>query len=78
MDYREIITVDPNRRFGKPCIRDTRISVQDILDYLAGGMGIDEILVDFPTLTREDIQAALSFAADALRGTVSVDLKSAS
>jgi uncharacterized protein (DUF433 family) len=52
--------------------------VQDILDYLAGGMGIDEILVDFPTLTREDIQAALSFAADALRGTVSVDLKSAS
>lgn len=64
MDYRERITVDPEKRGGKPCIRGLRITVYDILDYLASGMSEDEILADFPDLEREDIRAALAFAAD--------------
>lgn len=64
MDYDDIIMIDPERRSGKPCIRDLRITVGDILDYLAGGMSEEEILEDFPDLTRKDIQAALAFAAD--------------
>lgn len=64
MNYDDIITIDPERRSGKPCIRDLRITVGDVLDYLAGGMSEEEILEDFPDLTREDIQAALAFAAD--------------
>ncbi len=64
MDYREIITIEPGKRSGKPCIRGMRITVQDILEYLAGGMSEDEILADFPELTREDIRACLAFAAD--------------
>ena len=67
MEYRDIITVDPNQRFGKACIRGMRITVYDVLDYLGGGMSVDEILADFPELTREDIQASLSYAADQLR-----------
>ena len=64
MDYSNIITIEPGKRSGKPCIRGLRITVQDILEYLAGGMSEDEILKDFPDLTREDIRACLAFAAD--------------
>jgi len=64
MDYQKIIKIDPGKRGGKPCIRDLRITVSDILEYLAGGMSEDEILRDFPELTREDIKACLAFAAD--------------
>ena len=64
MDYRSIITIEPGKRGGKPCIRGMRITVGDVLDYLASGMTIDEILADFPYLTREDIQACLAFAAE--------------
>jgi len=64
MDYRDIITIEPGKRSGKPCIRGLRITVQDILEYLAGGMTEEEILVDFPELTHEDIRACLAFAAN--------------
>jgi uncharacterized protein (DUF433 family) len=64
MDYRERIVLDPEVRFGKPTVRSTRITVSDVLSYLAGGMSEDEILADFPQLTREDIRACLAFAAD--------------
>ena len=64
MDYRERITIEPGKRGGKPCIRGMRITVYDVLDYLAGGMTEDEILADFPYLEREDIRAVLAFAAD--------------
>ncbi len=64
VDYRKIITVEPGKRSGKPCIRGMRITVYDVLEYLAGGMSVDEVLADFPELTREDIQACLAFAAE--------------
>jgi len=64
MDYSDIITIEPGKRGGKPIIRGLRITVQDVLEYLAGGMSEDEILADFPDLTREDIRACLAFAAD--------------
>jgi len=64
MDYQERITIEPGKRGGKPCLRGLRITVYDVLDYLAGGMSEDEILADFPDLEREDIRAALAFAAD--------------
>lgn len=64
MDWRSIITIEPGKRSGKPCIRGLRITVGDILDYLAGGMSIPEVLHDFPDLTEEDIRAALAFAAE--------------
>jgi uncharacterized protein (DUF433 family) len=64
MDYSKIITMEPDKRGGKPCIRGMRITVSDVLEYLAGGMTEDEILRDFPYLTREDIRACLAFAAD--------------
>jgi uncharacterized protein (DUF433 family) len=64
VDYSKIITIEPGKRSGKPCIRGLRITVQDILEYLAGGMTEDEILQDFSELTREDIRACLAFAAD--------------
>jgi uncharacterized protein (DUF433 family) len=64
MDYSKIITIEPGKRSGKPCIRGMRITVQDVLEYLAGGMSEDEILRDFPELTRQDIKACLAFAAD--------------
>jgi uncharacterized protein (DUF433 family) len=63
MEALERITIDPARRSGKPCIRDTRITVYDILDYLASGMSEEEILKDFPELDVEDIRASLAFAA---------------
>jgi len=64
MDYRDIITIELGKRSGKPCIRGMRITVQDILEYLAGGMSEEEILSDFPELTYEDIRACLGFAAN--------------
>ncbi len=64
MDHRQVITIEPGKRSGKPCIRGMRITVQDVLEYLAGGMTEDEILADFSELTREDIRACLAFAAD--------------
>ena len=64
MSYEHIITIEPDKRSGKPCIRGMRITVQDILEYLASGMSEDEILADFSELTREDIKACLAFAAD--------------
>ena len=64
MSYEHIITIEPDNRSGKPCIRGMRITVQDILEYLASGMSEDEILADFSEVTREDIKACLAFAAD--------------
>ncbi|MCC7107527.1 MAG: DUF433 domain-containing protein [Chloroflexi bacterium] len=63
MCWRERITVDPDVRSGKPHIKGTRITVYDVLEYLAGGMSEDEILADFPDLTRDDIRAIFAFAA---------------
>ena len=71
-DYTKIITTEPGKRGGKPCIRGMRITVYDVLEYLASGMSEDEILSDFPDLTREDIRACLSFAADRERQLVSL------
>ena len=67
MDYRNIITIEPGKRSGQPCIRGLRMTVQDVLEYLASGMSEDEILNDFPDLTHEDIRACLAFAADCER-----------
>lgn len=64
MDYSHIITIEAGKRGGKPCIRGLRITVYDILEYLAGGMTEQEILKDFPDLTSADIRACLAFAAD--------------
>jgi uncharacterized protein (DUF433 family) len=64
MNYSKIITIEPGKRGGKPCIRGTRMTVTDVLEYLAGGMSEAEILADFPDLTAEDIRACLAFAAD--------------
>jgi uncharacterized protein (DUF433 family) len=64
MTYGHIITIEPGKRSGKPCIRNLRITVYDILEYLASGMSEEEILADFSELTREDIRACLAFAAD--------------
>ncbi len=64
MDYRKIITIEPGKRGGRPCIRGMRITVYDVLEYLAAGMTTEEILADFPALTAEDIKACLAFAAD--------------
>lgn len=64
MDYAKFITIEPGKRGGKPCIRGMRMTVSDVLGYLAAGMTEDEILVDFPYLTRDDIRACLAFAAD--------------
>ena len=64
MDYSQIITLDPGKRSGKPCIRGLRITVGDVLGYLAAGMTHEEILRDFPYLHEEDIRACLAFAAD--------------
>ena len=72
MDYRQIITIEPGKRGGKPCIRGLRITVYDVLDYLASGMNEAAILADFPDLTAEDIRACLAFAADRERRLVSV------
>ena len=62
--YNKIIKINPDKRFGKPCIRNTRITVFDILGWLGSGMTMDEVISDYPELTREDIKASLMFAAD--------------
>ncbi len=72
MDYQQIITIEPGKRSGKPCIRRLRITVYDVLEYLASGMSMDEILNDFPDLTEEDIRACLAFAADRERRLLSI------
>jgi uncharacterized protein (DUF433 family) len=72
VDYRERITIEAGKRGGQPCIRGLRITVADVLDYMASGMSPDEILRDFPDLTREDLQAYLAFAADRERRLVSI------
>jgi uncharacterized protein (DUF433 family) len=64
MDYRKFITIEPDKRSGKPCIRDTRMTVTDVLEYMAGGMTQEQLLAEFPDLTAEDIRACLAFAAD--------------
>ncbi|MCY4442760.1 MAG: DUF433 domain-containing protein [Deltaproteobacteria bacterium] len=72
MNYRDVITIEPGKRGGKPCIRGLRITVYDVLEYLASGMSEDQILSDFPDLERDDIRACLAFAADRERRFVSV------
>ena len=64
MHYTQLITMEPGKRSGQPCIRGLRMTVQDVLEYLASGMSVEEILADFPDLTKDDIQACLAFAAD--------------
>jgi uncharacterized protein (DUF433 family) len=72
VDYEHLITIEPGKRGGKPCVRGLRITVYDVLEYLASGMAEDEILQDFPDLTREDIHACLAFAADRERRLVAI------
>lgn len=67
MDYRSIITIESGKRSGKPCVRGMRITVYDVLEYLASGMSEDQIISEFPDLTSEDIRACLAFAADSER-----------
>ena len=64
VDYRSVITMEPGKLGGKPCIRGLRISVYDLMEYLAGGMSVDQLLVEFPALTREDVLATFAYLAD--------------
>ena len=64
INYRDIITINPEKRFGRPCVRNMRITVFDVLGWLASGMTREEILKDFPELTQDDISACLAYAAD--------------
>ncbi|MFM7601856.1 MAG: DUF433 domain-containing protein [Pseudanabaena sp.] len=70
MNYRDRITIEAGKRSGKPCIRGMRITVYDVLSYLASGMNYQEVLEDFPYLTQEDIYACLAYAADREHQTV--------
>ncbi len=72
IDYRKIITLEAGKRGGKPCIRGLRITVYDVLSWLAGGMSRSEIMDDFPELTEEDITACLLFAAEREHHSVSI------
>jgi uncharacterized protein (DUF433 family) len=72
MDHQDRITIEPGKRSGKPCIRGLRITVSDVLEYLASGMSEDEILAELPDLERDDIRAALAFAADRERRLMAV------
>jgi len=72
MDYQSRISIEPGKRGGKPCIRGLRITVYDVLEYLASGMSENQILEDFPDLMPEDIRACLAFAADRERKLVSI------
>lgn len=69
MDTSHLITIEPGKRSGQPCVRGMRITVRDVLEYLAGGMTVDELLVDFPELTAEDVRACLAYAAANLPGS---------
>jgi uncharacterized protein (DUF433 family) len=66
MDNSHFITIEPGKRGGQPCIRGMRITVRDVLEYLAGGMTVDELLADFPELTAEDVRACFAYAAGLL------------
>ena len=72
MDYRNYITIDPNKRGGKPCVRGLRITVYEVLEYLASDMTEAQILEDSPDLTREDLKACIAFAADRERRLLTV------
>ncbi len=72
MNYHDYITIDPNKRSGKPCVRGLRITVYEVLEYLASDMTEAEILADFPDLTREDLKACIAFAADRERKLATV------
>jgi len=72
IDYHEIITIEPGKRSGKPCIRGLRITVYDVLSWLAEGMSRDEIIDDFPELSNDDITACLLFAADRERRSMTI------
>ena len=72
MDYRDYITLEANQRGGKPCIRGLRITVAEVLDYMASEMTEDEILEDFPDLTLNDLKACIAFAADRERRLMTV------
>jgi uncharacterized protein (DUF433 family) len=72
MDYRNRIVIDPEIRFGKPSVKGTRITVGDVLSYLASGMSEQQILADFPQLAEDDIRACLAFAAERERRMVSI------
>jgi uncharacterized protein (DUF433 family) len=72
MDYRDYITIDPNKRGGKPCVRGLRITVYEVLEYLASDMTEEQILADFPDLTRDDLKACIAFAADRERKLITV------
>jgi uncharacterized protein (DUF433 family) len=74
LDYSQIITIEPGKRSGKPCIRGLRITVYDVLGYMAAGMSQEEILADFPDLKETDILACLAYAADAERRFEIVEL----
>ncbi len=74
MDYQKYITIEPGKRGGKPCIRGLRMTVYDVLEYLASDMTEEEILTDFPDLTALDIRACLAFAADRERKLVATTL----
>lgn len=70
MNFKDRITIEPGKRGGKPCIRGLRITVYDVLSYLASGMTYDEVIADFPDLTKEDILASLEYAAERERSTL--------
>ena len=69
MNYQDYITIDPNKRGGKPCVRGLRITVYEVLEYLVSDMTEDQILEDFPDLTRDDLKACIAFAADSTHAT---------
>ena len=72
MDYRDFITIEPDKRGGKPCVRGLRITVYEVLEYFASDMTEEEILHDFPDLTKEDLKACIAFAADRERRLMDV------
>ena len=72
IDYRDYITIEAGKRGGKPCVRGLRITVYDVVSYLASGMTIEEVLEDFPSLTRDDVLACLAYAADREQQTLIV------
>jgi uncharacterized protein (DUF433 family) len=70
MDYRDIVTIEPGKRGGRPCVRGMRIAVADVLGWLAAGMSHEQVRADFPELTEDDIRACLAYAADRERRIV--------
>jgi len=74
MDYRDYITIEPNKRGGKPCVRGLRITVYEVLEYLASNMTVEQILEDFPDLTKDDLKACIAFAADRERRLMEVPI----